>query len=274
MSDVFNVTMAGLPATGKSTYLVALYIAMMDGKSELKRGNFADDREYMNDLSTQIYDGVEVGRTLAGSRSSLSLSVETPSGKRGLLVVPDRSGEVWDQLVVDRVWDESLLKSTRESSGICLFINAETFRHDPDLHAVAELDDLYPPAAGSVPAPAPTSHPEQVKLTDLIQSLIASQPASPTRISVVLSAFDSVVGMNPVQWIAANAPLLDQFLRANSPTINAAFYGVSAQGGRFGDADMTARIESTEPVDRAWARDGDGNECPIEAPMLWAMAEI
>jgi hypothetical protein len=274
MTETFNVAMAGLPAAGKSTFLVALYIAMMEKQSGLALGSYSDDREYMNDLSSHTYAAEVVGRTRADSRSSLSLSVQTPSGRLGRLVVPDRSGEIWEQLVVDRVWESTLLASTADIVGYCIFINAETYRHDPDIRSVAQLDDLYPAPPNADAPPEALNHPDQIKITDLFQILMERPERTSRRVSVILSAFDAVSGLSPAQWLSENVPLLEQYLRTNTSTIESRVFGVSAQGGKYDDAAELAVIEAIEPSKRAWAKQADGTDCTIDSPMLWALTEI
>jgi hypothetical protein len=274
VNETFKIAMAGLPDAGKSTYLVALYIAMTEKQSALTLSGYSDDREYMNDLSSRIYAAKKLGRTRADNKASLSLSVTTPSGRVGRLQVPDRSGEVWEQLVIDRVWDDALLASIVESIGFCVFINAETFRHDPELRGFALLDDVYPPSDSDYTGTEATVHPEQVKVTDLVQILEGRPEHQSVRVSLILSAFDTVSDLTPQQWLSENIPLLDQYLRTNSSKLQTQVFGVSAQGGNFDDATDLAAIEDIEPHQRAWAAHADGTRCSIDVPMLWALAEL
>nr|WP_301952488.1 MULTISPECIES: hypothetical protein [unclassified Rathayibacter] len=266
--------MAGLPAAGKTTYLVALYMSMMAGESKLTRSGYSDDREYMNDLSDKVFALAPVERTRADRNLSLSLAVETPSHRTGRLVVPDRSGEIWEQLVIDRTLEASISDMLSEAEGICVFINTETYRHDPLIVDITQVSDVFPSADSTNAIVDDKVHPEQVKITEMVQLLASKRYPSTFRISIVLSAFDSVDAHGPARWLADNIPLLDQYLRSNVATLHSRVFGVSAQGGSLVNPVTRKALEAVNPAERAWAKDDNGVSCAIESPMLWALGEI
>ena len=77
--------------------------------------------------------------------------------------------------------------------------------------------------------------------------------------------------MTPAEWLAMNAPLVDQYLQANDAWLRATIWGVSAQGGNFNEEADRAALLMQDAIDRARVYNADGESCPIEAPVVWIM---
>ena len=302
----FQVLFAGLPATGKTTYLALVYLAILEGKaSPLELGDYVDDRVHVNEISEALLAGREAVHTGVEDSDELNLSLRT--GDRDFrLRVPDQSGEVWEHALDLRRWSSDLDQRVCDARGLLVFVHSvdleqavtiadveaaaaaldaiddqESASTDNDVHAAVHTPSQNPSddqAEGPAPdQPSGFEHAvrkrqTQVCLVDLIQALASRSRAVPVRLSLVISAWDRVPAtLTPATWVHQNCPLLEQYLRCNERTIDVRIWGVSAQGGSFSDEDSRAKLLVQDAVDRSRAVDADGDVCAVHDPLGWAL---
>jgi hypothetical protein len=261
------VLLAGLPHTGKTTYLALLYLAMMEEKrTSFGLAGFTGDREYLNSLTQSLIHCDEMPRTdvsqAAGMDLTLRLGDETLD-----LQIPDLSGETWDALVNDRLIDVAIDQAVEESTGICVFVHVGELVEDPSI-ATTNVGEI---ALGGTPAATDVAQRPltQVQVVDLVQYLSASERGN-LRMSIVLSAFDLAEGETPKSWLRSCAPLLSQYIEMNSTWLHAKAFGISAQGGVFSGASRQS-LQEEGTVERAKVVDADGSAADVDAPILWAL---
>ena len=95
---------------------------------------------------------------------------------------------------------------------------------------------------------------------DLLQILMRPPIGHPAlRIAVVVSAWDLVETLQdkggvprlaPREWLRTELPLLDQFLSSNADAIVFRVFGVSAQGGDYGDTTVVDGLQGVNPAER------------------------
>jgi hypothetical protein len=273
-----NLLFAGIPHTGKTTFLALLSLAItMNKRSSIKLGHFQDDREYLTQVAQRLFSCDEADRTEVGHSNGMGLSIVLPSGDETYLTIPDLSGETWHDLLTDRTWTQDLQDTVEAASGICIFVHAAEFL--PDL-TLAEVDRIAS-ALGEDDSDAgddanlmyadPRFQSAQVQLVDLLQ-LLGDQFAPTARhISLIISAFDTVAGQTPTDWLKENAPLVSQYLDSNTAGVVVQTFGLSAQGGRFDDAEARVALLNRDPLDRAFVVRGNGAAADLDAPVMWAM---
>ena len=105
---------------------------------------------------------------------------------------------------------------------------------------------------------------------DLLQEILEER-SDPFPIVVIVSAWDRVsfAHASPGAWLADQAPLLEQFLASNARQLPHAVFGVSAQGGEFGDGETDSLGE--DPWDCAFSVGEDGLRGTLEEPILWLL---
>lgn len=309
MSEI-QVMFAGLPGSGKTSYLAILYQAIATGKAgdfEL-RAYGEDDRVFINEVSARLLAAEPAIHTEADDKQEVSLSL-TAHGQAIRLRVPDLGGEVWDHALAERRWVRELDDRLRGAVGYLVFVHAvdvergttlaqkrkaeELFAVDED-DGEGEGDEHGPDVPTDGPADGPRSdvmtegdhegesddpptgqrvRQTQVALVDLIHLLEARRSADPVRISIVVSAWDRIrKDITPDQWLHTNCPLLEQFIRHNDATLDVRVWGISAQGGRFDIETSKDRLLTQDAVDRATCKDGLGVPHTIDGPLAWALS--
>ncbi len=276
MEDTISTVIAGMPHTGKTSYLALLYLAIISSeRAEIELGSYKDDREYLNDISGRLQRCEEAGHTEVGRQNGLQLSVVFPGGMSGLLSAPDLSGETWEEALVERTWSTDLDDNVRRSTGLCIFVHAAEFHIDP---SIAEIESALAEAAPDTGPADNSEHYEpdrlstQVCIVDLIQLICEERGDRPANVSIVVSAFDLLPdGTRPTEWLHINAPLVEQYADANSEWLKLEVFGLSAQGGRFDDPELRAILIESDPLERASLVRGDGTPAGFDAPILWAV---
>ena len=275
--------LVGLPASGKTTYIAALWhvIASQDVAGALALEILDAPVDHLNALRSRWLRVEETHRTSSSAEDVATIKIRPRDGNPTTeIVVPDLAGESIQQGLIDRQWAGSFADLVRRSTGVLLFVHpGKVVESWPitDAIDVAGEETLSTLEAGA-PGESPASewHPgdisTQVKLVDLLQLLCDHIDKERFRLAVVVSAWD-LVGEEalPSEWLTRALPLLDQFLISARSRLDFRVYGVSAQGGQF-----------PEDVDRlrAYAKASDrikvvlDDSAPthdITAPIRWAL---
>ena len=278
-----SVLFAGLPGTGKTTYLALLYLGISSDRTEsLRLGSYSDDREYVNRIAKKLLACEEIAHTEIAEQGRLSLSLEVGAEREhARLEIPDLSGETWEEAVYERTWPRSIDHAARAATGTLVFVHVAEFDAAPSIATVQRasralgedgMSGDQPDAELSQDESDERPQPTQVQIVDLLQLLCEERSDRPARAGIVLSAWDLTdETLTPREWLATNAPLADQYLRANQAWLEAKVWGVSAQGGNFKDNAQREALLKLDAIDRARILDGSRQPCPIESPMLWVM---
>lgn len=273
----------GLPGTGKTTYLAALWHSVLsnDIPGSLGLKELHGDRTYLNSIREKWLKYQEVGRTALGADVMTSMKLCMP-GQEGHVEVffPDISGELSELHWRERRWSADHATLVSSATGFLLFLHPDKIVDNPPIaladRVLAGLsehsEDNTAGQHEEVKAWDPTLAPTQVVLVDLLQFLALRRQGS-FKLAIVVSAWDLVAaqGISPREWVALQLPLLMQYLTANSERIASMIYGVSAQGGALPTA--KAELRAVHPETHrikviAESREPSHN---ITAPMQWIM---
>lgn len=259
-----RIMVCGLPNSGKSTYLGALWDVLQPGGPptvlSLTSRNY-DDYAYVRSLHSRWQRGEIQARTRPGDVQSVGLDLSTIDGDAVTLEIPDLAGELFSNLWETRSCEESFAHLIHERLGIILFIHADEWvrpRHlIDDLVTEREIGEPRPPQPAQPFSPA--NSPCQVKLVDLLQLVSDMSSAPGGRLSIILSAWDKVAdaGQTPESHLKEQLPLLDQYLRGGLHHWEVAIYGVSAQGTDYVSDLATTPNEALETIldlDHAYER--------------------
>ena len=269
--------MLGLPGSGKTTFLAALWYVVTSGEvsGALELETLGPHSIYLNGIRDTWLVGKEFERTsMTVESSTMRLGVEGHDSHE--VAIPDLSGEHSRETIVSRVWPDELSTLVTTTDGVLLFVHAEKIEAARTImEAQAVLGDSSQAGVVAEPSWTPDRSPTAVKLIDLLQLTMWTRAAeSPTRLSLVASAWDLVEESfsSPEVWLAEEMPLLDQFLRNNPEAYSTRLFGVSAQGGQLDDV-RKRLIKLNSPSDRIRVFvDNAPASHDVTQPLRWALS--
>lgn len=241
-----NIFLAGLPSTGKTTFLAALWHLVRAGEIETTLrydGLQGIDVKYLNEIRTKWLQHEEIGRTKQAQEALARLNLKTADGSTLALAVPDFAGEGFRRMWSTRRATQAIVNSAAQASGHLLLVNVDKIifprtvdEHRADLAATGgERGDLF--AFDMLKCPTAAI------LADVLTSLeTAPIAAAPPRLAVALTAWDTVAEdqLSPADVLADRLPLVDQMLRARAGNVATRVYGISAQGMAYKHIDPAA----------------------------------
>jgi hypothetical protein len=273
----------GLPATGKTSFLAALWYLVQHPQveSRLRLEKFEGDNRYLNRVS-QAWTGYElVPHTRLDSETVVSMLLkESETGRIVTVTFPDLSGESFTLQWTTRQYTQGYDKFLRDASGAILFITPLKYRKpiridmaNPLVEEIIGGQETEQPLqdTSSPPVPwDPEKVPTQVELVELLQFICNRDYFKPPfRLVIIISAWDQLEKLrkSPSKWLNDTFPLLTQFLESNSRAFETAVYGISAQGGDYSE---TAKLAEMVPSERIQVT-GPGVKNPhdLSEPLLW-----
>ena len=269
--------MLGLPGSGKTTFLAALWYVVTSGEvsGALDLEALGPQNIYLNSIRDTWLVGDEFERTsMVVESSTMTLGVGGDDSHE--VVIPDLSGEHSRETFVSRAWPDELSTLVTSTEGILLFVHAEEIVAPRTImEAQAVLGDSSQAGVVAEPSWTPDRSPTAVKLIDLLQLAKWTRATeSPTRLSLVASAWDLVEESfsSPADWLAEEMPLLDQFLRNNPEAYSTRVFGVSAQGAQLDDVrKRLVKLKSPSERIRVFV-DNAPLSHDVTQPLRWALS--
>jgi hypothetical protein len=271
----------GLPKTGKTTFLAALWHLIDAGEvsTKLVLDKLVGDHHHLNSLVDAWRKCEEVKRTSIAAETTVSIHFHEPAtGHRAVLDFPDLSGESFERQLTTRSCPESYVATFTNRGGILLFLTAERAQDG------ITIVDLAPVLVGAPDSERSSSMlrewtaqavPEAVRLVELLQFLQGPPFERRLRkVAVIVSAWDLVVGSQcqPDEWLARELPLLHQFLAANPDSFKSRVYGISAQGGDV-RGQRRAELLRMTPSERIACVGPETEPHDLTSPILWLTSE-
>lgn len=281
-----SVVIIGLPESGKTTYLAALWhsLTSRDLPTRLSFANLlAGTTKHLNAIASRWRDAKEQDRTLLHGSTTVAINLSEPDGKIVRITFPDVPGEEYRQM-----WEEREISletmDTLRADGVLLFVNADAI-HAPNW--IVDENAMYESwgqeiIEGKPIEWNPRAAPTQVQLVDLLQ-LLRMSPINigQRRLAIVLSLWDKVreEGRTPAKFLSEQMPLLDQYLRHSADDWTYVVYGISAQGGVYDaiepDAEKSEEAEELRHRDKASTRVdvvlGTNRSHDLTEPLAWLM---
>ena len=287
-----NQLVMGLPSTGKTTFIAALWYVVRCSKvpGALSLEKLEGDREYLNRIQEQWLKCNQIGRTRSGSPQRIRIKLRDPSrDTTAVLHLPDMSGETFSEQYQERVWTMEFSELAEDANGVLLFVHPDKIEEPKTIMEMDEFldlldesengddsEDISTPEADGTPW-ATEKASTQSKLVDLMQFLESQcHVLGPMRLAVIVSAWDivertsSAEEHSPDVWLARRLPLLDQYLKANHELYLTRVYGVSAQGGDL-KQDREQLVGESEPAFRIKVCHQDQASHDITDPIKWVM---
>jgi len=281
-----SVVIIGLPASGKTTFLAALWhlVTARDVETTLRFGGLrAGDASHLNAIAARWRDAKVQDRTAVSGNRLVSMNLLNSDGVPVRVTFPDVPGEAYRRMWEDRDCQVEIAE-VLQAGGVLLFIHADTIQTPKwivDEVALSKRLGLEVPDGEVVPW-HPRLSPTQVQIVDLLQ-LLRTPPldVGPRRLAVMLSAWDKAdgEGLSPAAYLEAKLPLLAQYLGRRADLWTSRVYGLSAQGGDYDPveehADRLPAAEDLRNLDRASMRIRlvgiDSKTHDLTEPLAWLM---
>lgn len=281
----------GLPETGKTTFLAALwYLINSDVKEKsFELVEFSGDDTYLNKLMSNWVGCKYVPRTTTDQVEGRDIRITLRpinSLEKIELFIPDFSGETYRVFWEDRRWSSEFEQLINSVDGILLFVNVKNIIDHVPLDKIQSIDDVFVEdenedeiIQNNIDSVAWDINkiPTQVSIVDLLQFLqYHTNLEHPIKIGLCLSAWDIVLKMGkdtPNNWLKKNLPLVYQFLMANSDIFSSNILGVSAQGGEYVEEKNERKnlLEKDDPFERIIIQENDNTFHDIAYPIKWLM---
>jgi hypothetical protein len=281
-----DIVVLGLPGSGKTTFLAALWHLLTSNEVETKLNLVtlkAGESAHLNEIASLWRRAKVQERTLHAGDHTVTMSLRTGTAPEFQLSFPDLAGESFQQMWETRECAPEVAASLR-SSNVLLFIHGDKIKAPGWI-----IDDVEDAEAAGLPVEAgklvpwnARLAPTQVKLVDLLQSLQAPPLDGGVRsVAIVLSAWDKAAGagMSPDQYLTAHLPLLRQYLTHGlDKAWKVKVFGVSAQGGIYDETgkppkDEAQRIREMEiPSERISVVSAEGRSHDLTEPLQWLLA--
>jgi hypothetical protein len=281
----FPVLITGLPASGKTTFLAALWhVVANSAQSRFAVHSFVGNREYVQLLEQSWLSGTQLPRTPREHAAQVAMNVEDrQTGNRYAISLPDLSGEDFLKFFSAREWPETIDDLVQDTAGVIVFVNPEyVVRPTTLVDVVAAAAAAGPSNVGGVAATDapkatiwdPEKCPTAVVLVDLLAAMSDRRGATttPLRVALVVSAWDTMQehGMSPEDWAKRDLSLLHQFLLTNPDRFSCHVYGVSAQGGDVTDPATRSRLLAmADATDRIEVSGIGVTGNDLSAPIAW-----
>lgn len=291
--------MVGLPESGKTTFLAALWHVVNDSAANtgLRFSKLlSDDVAYLNEITRVWRSATKQEHTKAGSAHVVSMNL-VDSGKSQLtLTFPDISGESFQGMWERRECDASLAEMLTGATAILFFIHADRIKEPIWKSDINDLVELVRNVEACAPAPAPAPDhagdsaepkeakqvarewepidaPTQVQVVELLQFLVCRPfGAKLRRVAIVLSAWDIAKQekLAPGPFLARAMPLVHQYINNADLEYQWKLFGVSAQGGDFGRAEDVERLRGLgDPSTWIEVQTDDDTAKDLTIPLSW-----
>ena len=283
MSGAIHLSIVGLPSSGKTTFLAALWHMVREPGSTtalsydgLSHGNY----EHLNALAKRWRAGKIQQRTQVSGARDVTMRLKDAAGQKVEVSFPDLPGEDFARMWERRELDKGMV-GTLAAPALVLLVNGDTIKIPA---WVVERMDLakktgLPPAKVEPTEWSADLAPTQVKIVDLLQMLMSGDlDIGGRRLALLISVWDKVEGdeMTPAEILESKLPLLNQYLRSGRDPWTWHVWGLSAQGGVYEDTEKNESFAETDrlrdlerPSDRIKVVDGNDVSSDITKPLAW-----
>lgn len=253
----------GLPETGKSTYLAALWSIFNDMKihynSQLK--SVPKNVSYLNKLSNDWLTCEIVNRNNQGKkheRVSFDFSIDN---ELVTLNFSDCAGEYYKRMFLFRKMTEDIQQDIKNSTSIVLFLKGEEPLFTPFYSICIKTKEQE---SAILPEFNLKDVPDLVKIVEVLQLILKTKKID--TITIVVSQWDQIDSsncINPEKWVEENYCMLYSFIKNNFRSNK--FCGVSAQGGKYTSSDNDPLLD-LDPEKRVKVKIGDNETNDILYP--------
>lgn len=275
-----SIILLGGPDSGKTNYIGRLWRALDVGTGALYAAEQPEDIKFVLEVTDHLFAG---GFAPRSEHTDLRRDFEvvvasTQNGQKARVVVPDKSGELWLNAVIDGEIDPDWMKELRQADGALLFVRVGS---DQDVRPLDWVTSrmMLERLGGEEDQCLPT----QVMLCELIRflelSLADREDGGAPRLSFVVAAWDRVDAhqfeQGPVAFLEREYPLVAGRL-ADLERLDVRIFGLSIVGGDLrNDPEYRQAFLDAGLDEQGWVavRDSDKwQKVPdVTLPIAWAV---
>lgn len=244
---------AGLPSTGKTTYIGALSYLLsnpVDGQA-LEFAEIPEDFSYLNRLQQPWLSIKEVDRTKIGGATNIELCLKRNiDGNIISVSLPDIAGESFQAIVQNQ--SQYIKDWDNEPDSLMLFIK--------DLNSSLFADELQnddPIKDTKLPSFDMKDISNEIQNVLILKELHNLFPWK--KLAICFTAWDEYINnyANPREYLEQNSRFMNNFVKRYFP--NTKLFGISAQGGDYSAENAELLIEKTENGQRSFIVTEDGS---------------
>jgi hypothetical protein len=207
-----SIVLVGGPDSGKTNYVGRVWLSLKEHKSALQRAGMPSDIEYIEAICAHILKGEFAGRTDRNmDRKDFCVPVKLEDGDITELVVPDFTGELWLNAVVNSELSQDWLDRLENADSALLFVRVLSPQNVQPLDWVTTREVLRLTGDNDGDHKLPT----QVVLCELLRLLedrLGSQNDNKRpKIAVLVTAWDlldpAARAAGPMQFLKRQFPL-------------------------------------------------------------------
>lgn len=275
-----SVLLIGGPDSGKTNYVGRVWPALEDGKGRLQAVEQPDDIQFVLEVADHLFSGHFAPRSEhVDDRRDFEVVVSDTDGEHTSIIIPDMSGELWQNAVLDCEVTPELMNEMREADGAILFIRVcsdQDVRPLDWVSSQAMMEQLGEEKKAGLPT--------QVLVCELIRflelTLVNRPDGSSPRLSVVVSAWDLVddekFTAGPERFLEREYPFVAGRLK-DIDCLSVQVFGLSIVGGdlkadgAFRDKMLETGIDghgwvAAKDQSGAWVRHTD-----LTLPIAWVV---
>lgn len=275
-----SIILLGGPDSGKTNYIGRLWRALDVGAGALHAAEQPENINFVLEVADHLFQGGFAPRSEhSDARRDFEVVVAaTKNGPSARVVVPDISGELWRNAVIDGEIDPDWMNELRQADAAMLFVRVHSDQNVRPLDWVTSRRMLEK-LGGEEDQGLPT----QVMLCELIRflevSLANREDGGLPRLSIVVSAWDLVdtdtFDQGPVAYLQREYPLVAGRL-ADLVDLDVQIFGLSVVGGdlkhdpayrqTFLEAGLDGKGWIAERAENGWRKNPD-----VTLPIAWAV---
>jgi hypothetical protein len=275
-----SIVLLGGPDSGKTNYIGPLWRTLDEGSGGLQAAGQPDDIKFVLEITDHISAGGFAPRSEhSDARRDFEVVVSaTKEGPQARIVVPDISGELWRNAVINSEIDSDWMDELGRADGALLFVRVGSDQDVRPLDWVTSRT-LLERYGDEEELGLPT----QVMLCELIRflevSLAYREDGTRPRLSIVVTAWDLVDAekfqQGPFAYLEREYPLVAGKL-TDVENLDVKVFGLSSVGGdlKYDAAYRTAFLESG-PDGHGWVAvnvaDGWKKDSDLTLPIAWAV---
>jgi hypothetical protein len=275
-----SIILLGGPDSGKTNYIGRLWLALDGGTGALHAAEQPDDINFVLEVADHLFEGGFAPRSEhSDARRDFEVVVAaTKDGPRSRVVVPDISGELWRNAVIDSEISPDWMDELRQADAALLFVRVDSDQDVRPLDWVTSRKMLE-----RLGSEEDQGLPTQVMLCELIRflegSLTHREDGGTPRLSVVVTAWDRVDAdtfqQGPAAYLEREYPLVAGKL-ADLTGLDVQIFGLSVVGGDLKhDAEYRQAYLEIGLDSHGWVavHDGDGwrKKPDVTLPIAWAV---